>query len=214
MLGHYLVSAISIFTAELGDKTQIVVFCLATRYGWLSVLIGAMLGFALINGPVAFIGIASLKLLPERFILRLSGLLFILFGMFLLWRRDICEIPAIDNPADGLSEEVLSSERSLLGRLRGVIGKHNGFLTAFSLIFLAELGDKTQLGTLILAARFGEFWAVYLGVITALALSTVIGIVLGRRICSILPPGVLSYISSGIFILIGVYTLFHSYFHF
>lgn len=56
------------------------------------------------------------------------------------------------------------------------------FLTTFSLVFLAELGDKTQLSTMLLAAHNESYFSVFLGAALALILNAVIGVYLGSII--------------------------------
>ncbi len=159
---------------------------------------GSVLGFAIINGPIAFLGKASVHVFPRELILNVSGVLFLVFGIFLFLRKDFCEMPPDECTEKGISD----------ARENGKVpGRKNGFIPSLGMILVAELGDKTQFGTLILAARFGKFWPVYAGVILALALSSLVGIVFGKKICSALPPKALSYLSSFVFILLGIYTL-------
>lgn len=167
----------------MGDKTQLVVFSLSMRYGWRAVFAGSVLGFAIINGPIAFLGVSSARLFPQGLVMELSALLFLIFGVYLLLRKDICEV----------------------GRMEGRPGR--GFFTAFGSIIAAELGDKTQLATFILASRFGDLLAVYGGVIAGLSVSVLVGIFLGRKVCDLLPPKLLSYLSASLFLILGIYTL-------
>lgn len=78
------------------------------------------------------------------------------------------------------------------------------FITTFSLVFLAELGDKTQLSTMLLAAHNESYISVFLGASLALIASTVIGVCLGTFISKSLP---MPYIHTGAgiaFIIIGI----------
>jgi len=78
------------------------------------------------------------------------------------------------------------------------------FLTTFFLVFLAELGDKTQLSTMLLAAHNESFFSVFLGAALALILNAIIGVYLGSIISKLLP---LYYIHIGggvAFIIIGI----------
>ena len=81
------------------------------------------------------------------------------------------------------------------------------FLMTFGLIFLAELGDKTQLATMLLAAQNKSPWSVFLGAATALILSSVLGVLLGGILTRLVPQ---AYIQSGagvLFILLGALLL-------
>lgn len=78
------------------------------------------------------------------------------------------------------------------------------FLSTFVAIFIAELGDKTQLATFSLAASSGKRWTIFLGASLALVLSTLLGIAAGGLVMHNIPP---EYVRMGgglLFILIGI----------
>ncbi len=80
--------------------------------------------------------------------------------------------------------------------------------TVFLTIFLAELGDKTQLATLLFAAREGtSLVTVFVAASAALIASTAIGVVAGAVIASSIDPKWLSYIAGVAFIGVGVWTI-------
>jgi len=81
------------------------------------------------------------------------------------------------------------------------------FFTAFLTIFLAELGDKTQLATLALAAREGRFWPVFLGAALALVLATALGAAAGKFLGDLLPLRTIRIISGALFVLLGLLIL-------
>ena len=62
------------------------------------------------------------------------------------------------------------------------------FASTFGLIFLAELGDKTQLATLSLAASGESRWIVFLAAAGALVLTSAIGVLAGEAIARVIPP--------------------------
>ena len=61
-------------------------------------------------------------------------------------------------------------------------------LSTFTTVFLAELGDKTQLATLLLSAQSGQPWLVFLGAAMALICSSLVGVLVGRWLSQVLPP--------------------------
>jgi len=80
-------------------------------------------------------------------------------------------------------------------------------LTTFILVFLAELGDKTQLSTMMLATKAESIWHVFIGSASALVLSSLIGVFAGSLLNKIIAPQYLQ-IGAGIgFIIIGVLLL-------
>lgn len=82
-------------------------------------------------------------------------------------------------------------------------------LSTFALVFMAELGDKTQLAVLAMASK-GNPWAVFIGAGSALLASTVLAVVLGCTLPRILPESstrIIHYVAGGLFILVGAWTI-------
>mgnify|MGYP005671476947 FL=1 len=61
-------------------------------------------------------------------------------------------------------------------------------LTTFTTVFLAELGDKTQLATLLLSAQSGQPWLVFGGAALALICSSLVGVLVGRWLSTVMQP--------------------------
>ena len=80
-------------------------------------------------------------------------------------------------------------------------------LTSFGLIFLAELGDKTQLATIGLVAKTKAPWAVFLGSALALCLVALLGVMFGEVLTRYVSELVLKRISAVSFLVIGVLML-------
>ncbi len=81
------------------------------------------------------------------------------------------------------------------------------FLTAFVTIFLAELGDKTQLATLLMAAESKSPWVVFAGAASALVATSLVGVLLGRWLANRLSPQTLQTATGASLILISVLLL-------
>lgn len=80
--------------------------------------------------------------------------------------------------------------------------------TVFATVFLAELGDKTQLATLLYAAdRNVSLWTVFIGASLALILASAIGVLAGGFIAEHVDERILRYVAGAGFIAIGVWTL-------
>lgn len=77
--------------------------------------------------------------------------------------------------------------------------------TTFLTIFLAELGDKTQLATLTFAASASSKWVVFIGSAAALVLTSAIAVLAGEAISRLINPRVLERIAAGAFIAIGLW---------
>ena len=78
------------------------------------------------------------------------------------------------------------------------------FLSAFGLIFLAELGDKTQLAAIAMTARSQSPLAVFLGAMAALGLVTLIGVGVGGTIIRLIPEDYIRIGSGALFVLLGI----------
>jgi putative Ca2+/H+ antiporter (TMEM165/GDT1 family) len=80
--------------------------------------------------------------------------------------------------------------------------------STFGVVFLAELGDKTQIAALTLTASSRQPWNVFLGTSTALVIVSLIGIFAGAALADAVPLAVVRKISAAAFLLIGVAMLF------
>ena len=81
-------------------------------------------------------------------------------------------------------------------------------ITTFGTIFLAELGDKTQLAAILMTSKTGQPLSVFLGAIAALSLVTLAGVAVGEGLVSIVPQHVLKKGAALAFILVGVWMFF------
>jgi len=80
-------------------------------------------------------------------------------------------------------------------------------LSTFGLIFLAELGDKTQLATLCMAARYRSSLAVFVGAALALTSITLISVLLAEGLARVVPLAYLNRLTGLLFIVIGAIIL-------
>jgi putative Ca2+/H+ antiporter (TMEM165/GDT1 family) len=80
-------------------------------------------------------------------------------------------------------------------------------LTAFGAIFLAEMGDKTQLAAMAMAARTGRPWAVFIGAAAALICVSALGVVAGTALGHYLPMRWMKRVAATAFIIIGALML-------
>ena len=189
-LGVFFSSFSIIFLAELGDKTQLTAMALATKHPWKKIFIGIALAFALLNVGAVLIGKLLFAFLPLFWIKLVSAGLFLFFGVSTLRSGGFDE------------EEENEEERSLSGR--------GPVITAFFMILLAELGDKTQLVTTSLAAQHESLLAVYVGSTLALWAVSLIGIFVGKQLTRFIP---LSYVHRGaglLFLVFGAVILYQA----
>ncbi|MBC7224315.1 MAG: TMEM165/GDT1 family protein [Anaerolineae bacterium] len=76
--------------------------------------------------------------------------------------------------------------------------------STLGLLFLAELGDKTQLAVISMVCKTEKPVPVFLGAVAALALVTLIGVVAGGALTQVIPPHVLQRIAAVLFVVMGV----------
>ncbi|MDO9533959.1 MAG: TMEM165/GDT1 family protein [Bacillota bacterium] len=81
------------------------------------------------------------------------------------------------------------------------------FVTTFLLVFLAELGDKTQLSVLLLAAQDRPVWGVFLGASVALIMTSLIAVLIGSTLARYIPTAYIQKGAGAAFIVIGVLLL-------
>ncbi len=172
-----------VFLAEFGDKSQLVCMALAARYRAKPVIFGAVLAFAVLNLLAVTLGALAAEWLPRWLVLLIVAFLFLWFGIQSLLNDD--------DEDDGFQNGAARS----------------AFVTAFSVIFLAELGDKTQLAVAGLAAS--EAWiAVWIGATMALAMTTVLGVMAGRVISQYISVQWMHRLGGTIFLLFATVALY------
>ena len=81
-------------------------------------------------------------------------------------------------------------------------------MTTFGLVFLAELGDKTQLATFCFSADCDSKLSVFLGSAGALVLSSLIAVVFGAAVSRVVPPNYIKIGAGIFFVIVGVWTLY------
>jgi len=174
-----LIASLTLFSLmEFGDKTHIAVITLSMKNRPLEVFIGALGAFAVVDGTSVLVGGLVANLIPEFWINVISGGLFLLFGVLTLIRKDD-------------EKEVKESSRS-------------GLASAFSLVTLMELGDKTQFASFVLAARYGSPVLVFLGIMLGAALITGSGVIIGKGLMKVIPERYLRYAAAALFLIFGV----------
>ena len=171
-----------IFLAELGDKTQLVALTLATRFNARVVLAGVFVATLVVHLVSVGLGGAVGSLLPGNWIQFISGLAFLGFGIWTL-RGD-----SVDD--DGKCGTKCRS----------------AFMLVAVTFFLAELGDKTMISTVTLAAK-GSIWMVWLGSSLGMVLSDGLAIWVGQMLGSRLPERPIKIGASCIFFGYGILSM-------
>ena len=176
-------SAGLILLMELGDKTMLITMCLSAQYRRPKlVLLATMIALTTSSVIAVILGYILSTTLPIEIITYVSGILFIALGFYTLTRAD-SEIPdTCDNP----------------GTLFGM----------FSLVLLAELGDKSQIATLALAAQSIFPLMIFIGAIIGFFIINSIAVLTGSSIAERIPIKAVKRVVGIIFILFGLLVIF------
>lgn len=184
------VAFVTIFLAELGDKTQLITISFASKYPRMPVFLGVFLAMSVVTIIGVVVGAVLIRLIPIQAVKILSGLIFIVFGVWTLISKE-----------EGL-EEGEEGQVNSKGNQEPSSGKV--FSTAFILTSLAEFGDKTQFAVIALTAQYGAPIFVYIGAVLAFALIVGIGVVLGKKISEKVSSKWIEIGSGVLFIIIGI----------
>ena len=178
-----------IFVAELPDKTALSTVLLATRNNPIAVFLGAAGAFAIQSAVAVAFG-KAFSYLPERPVHVASGILFLVFAIF-MWRR---------REDDG-------AESSVAGHTSGRRRFLTGSATAFIVIFIAEWGDLTQLATATLVAKYHSTLTIFLSSVLSLWSVTALAIVVGHKSKQWINPIALQKTSAILMAVVGLYFL-------
>ncbi|MCX5838607.1 MAG: TMEM165/GDT1 family protein [Deltaproteobacteria bacterium] len=180
----FIASFLFVVLAEMGDKTQLLAMAFAARFPAGTVLAGVLVA-TLVNHLLAVVAGSWLtNIVPLGTIQIAASASFILFGLWTL-RGD---------------------------QLKGEDKKYkfSPFWTVAVAFFFAEMGDKTQLATVALAAKYQSIIPIWLGTTAAMlaadAFGIIVGVVLGKRI----PERFVKWFAAVIFILFGIIGLYDS----
>jgi putative Ca2+/H+ antiporter (TMEM165/GDT1 family) len=180
----FLTSLVIVFLAEMGDKTQILAMVFATRFRWQTVLWGVFAATAANHLFATYVGNVITAIIPLAYIKIAAALSFIFFG-FWTFRGD---------------------------KLHGEDKRFNysPFWTVTIAFFLAEMGDKTQLATVALAAEFNTVVPVWLGTTTGMVIADAVGIIAVIVFHKKIPEKLIKWFAALVFIAFGSWGLYEA----
>jgi Ca2+/H+ antiporter, TMEM165/GDT1 family len=178
-----LISTGVVALAEIGDKTQLLAFILAARFRrpW-PIVAGILLATVVNHGLAGALGAWITGLLGPQAMRWGLGISFIAMAVWTL-------IP------DKFDEDDAQ------------LAKRGVFVTTLIAFFLAEMGDKTQIATIALAAKYHAFWPVVAGTTLGMMLANVPAVFVGDRLAQRLPTRLVHGVAALIFAVLGVLTL-------
>lgn len=176
---------LTMFIAEMGDKTQLLLVAMTSRFKLRDIIVGSAASILVLNGLAVAVGSLISKFVPLSLIKIAAALAFFFFAWSSLSQED--------------GEE--SSEGKRASKLP--------VLTVFGTFFLAELGDKTQLTAITFAANEGLEHAVVIWLACSIGLfaADILGMLVGYLLKSKTPDGFLNGLAFVIFALFGFTTM-------
>lgn len=180
----FLVSTALVALAEIGDKTQLLSLVLAARYrAPVPIILGILVATIANHGVAAGLGDFLAHSLDPRILNWAVVLSFVAMGLWIL-------VP------DKMDEDAQPKRNA-----------HGVFIATALAFFIAEMGDKTQIATVALAARFGEWFPVVAGTTLGMLAANVPAVLFGHRFADRLPTRWIHGIAAVIFIVLGGFAL-------
>lgn len=175
------------FIAEMGDKTQLMLIALTSKYKLRDIILGTGVAILVLNGIAVLAGGLVSRFVPDWLIKMIAALAFLYF--------------AISTIAGDKDEEEENAGKSKIKFAP---------LAVFCTFFVAELGDKTQLTAITFGANEGMSAAFIVWIACSLGLfaADVIGMLIGYLLKSKTPDGLLNTLAFIIFSVFGVFTLY------
>ncbi|NHC03050.1 TMEM165/GDT1 family protein [Acinetobacter sp. 187] len=190
MLSAFLISLAVVALSEMGDKTQLLALLLAARFRKpLPILVAIFLATVVNHGVSAILGQWITTVLSPTVLLWIVSLGFIGMAVWML-------IP-----------DELDDEDNSINQWQ----KYGVFGATFVLFFLAEIGDKTQIATVALAARFDSVGWVTLGTTLGIMLVNAPAVFIGNKLAEKLPISLIHKIGALVFLVIGLAALAQHY---
>jgi putative Ca2+/H+ antiporter (TMEM165/GDT1 family) len=180
----FLISTGIVALAEIGDKTQLLALVLATRFRKpVPIIAGILIATLLNHGLAGALGAWITQLLGPDILRWVVGVSFLGMGLWTL-------VP------DKLDDDEADTAKQM--------GAFAATLIAF---FLAEMGDKTQIATVALAARFDSLMAVVSGTTLGMLLANVPVVLFGDALTKRIPLPIVHRVAAAVFVILGLLTL-------
>jgi Ca2+/H+ antiporter, TMEM165/GDT1 family len=183
-MGDFIQSLLLIFLAEMGDKTQILAMTFATRYPMRKVLLGVLIGSFFNHGIAVFFGTFLTVIIPMQWLGVIASSSFLFFGYWAL-----------------LAKEDEAETR---------LFQFAPVATVAAAFFIGELGDKTQLTAMALAARSGAPIATLAGTTLGMVGISALGIFAGKLLGDRVPEVSLKLVSATVFMGFGTIGLYNT----
>ena len=170
--------------AEIGDKTQLLSLYLAARYrAPLAIVAGIAVATLLNHSLAALAGVWIAQAVPAAVLQWTVGLAFLAFAVWALFADSLTEPTGIERTRFGV------------------------FVVTLVAFFIAEMGDKTQLATVAIAAKYASLFATVIGTTVGMLIANVPVVLAGEKLANKLPLHWARRIASGLFAAAGLATI-------
>ena len=184
-LEAFFISTGAVALGEMGDKTQLLAMLLAARFRRpLPIVLGILVATVLNHASAGIVGAWVAHALGSDIMRWVIGISFIAMAVWML-----------------IPDQLDADDAVLTARRFGVFG------TTLVAFFLAEMGDKTQIATVALAAHYPDLLAVVAGTTLGMLIADVPAVFVGHRLADRLPMRWVHGVAAAIFAVLGVATL-------
>jgi putative Ca2+/H+ antiporter (TMEM165/GDT1 family) len=184
MIEAFLVSTGLVALAEIGDKTQLLSLVLAARYRkpW-PIVLGILAATLLNHAFAAALGAWVSRVIGELWMARIAGASFLVMAAWILVPDKLDDTGVVDKAGRGV------------------------FFTTSVMFFLAEMGDKTQVATVVLGARYESLMAVVTGTTLGMLLANAPVVFFGDAIARRVPVAIVRRVTAAAFAILGIAAL-------
>lgn len=179
----FIKALLFVVVAEMGDKTQLLAMAMASKYKAKQVLIGVFIATIFNHALAVAVGSYLSALIPMDTVKIVAAISFLIFGLWTL-------------RGDKIDDE--NEKKSKFGPV----------VTVAIAFFLAEMGDKTQLMTISIAAQYQQPINILMGTTVGMMVADSIGIIGGAWMCKHIPEVYIKWVAGIIFMFFGTLTLY------
>jgi len=184
-MASFIKALLLVVVAEMGDKTQLLAMAMASKYKAKQVLIGVLIATILNHALAVAVGSYVSTIIPMNLIKIIAAVSFLVFGLWTI-------------RGDKLDDE--DNKKVKFGPI----------VTVAIAFFIAEMGDKTQLMTISIAAENQQPLLILMGTTVGMLIADGIGILGGAWMCRHIPEVYIKWVAGVIFMFFGTLTLYNS----
>lgn len=181
----FIKALLLVVVAEMGDKTQLLAMAMASKYKAKHVLIGVLIATILNHALAVAVGSYVSTVIPMNLIKIIAAVSFLVFGLWTI-------------RGDKLDDE--DNKKVKFGPI----------VTVAIAFFIAEMGDKTQLMTISIAAENQQPLLILMGTTVGMLVADGIGILGGAWMCKHIPEVYIKWVAGVIFMFFGTLTIYNS----